>query len=85
LVTLRKNCWTRVLGTVVIQLYAGECMPSVDRVLGIPVTADDAEKAETARPFWLRQCPYKYTLSFSWRVTQCSWPLTRSARDKRNY
>jgi len=30
---LKKNCWTRVLGSVVIQLYAGECTPSVDRAL----------------------------------------------------
>jgi len=29
LVTLPKNLWTRVLGSVVIQLYAGECTPSV--------------------------------------------------------
>jgi len=44
LVTLPKNCWPRVLGSVVIcwprvlgsvviQLYAGECTPSVDRAL----------------------------------------------------
>jgi len=34
LVTLPKNCWTtRVLGSVVIQLYAGECTPSVVRAL----------------------------------------------------
>jgi len=26
--TLPKNFWTRVLGSVVIQLYAGECTPS---------------------------------------------------------
>jgi len=26
-----KNCWLRVLGSIVIQFYAGECMPSVDR------------------------------------------------------
>jgi len=26
-----KKFWTRVLGSVVTQLYAGECMPSVDR------------------------------------------------------
>jgi len=31
LVTLPKNYWPRVLGLVVIQLYAGECTPSVDR------------------------------------------------------
>jgi len=34
LVTLPKNFWTRVLGPVVNQLYAGECTPSVDRALG---------------------------------------------------
>jgi len=33
LVTLPKNCWTKVLGSVVIQLYAGECTLSVDRAL----------------------------------------------------
>jgi len=33
LVTLLKNCWPRVLGSVVVQLYAGECTPSVDRAL----------------------------------------------------
>jgi len=31
LVILPKNCWPRVLGSVVIQLYAGECVPSADR------------------------------------------------------
>jgi len=31
LVTLSKNSWPRVLGSVVIQLYAGECTPSVVR------------------------------------------------------
>jgi len=25
LVTLPKNCWPTILGSVVIQLYAGEC------------------------------------------------------------
>jgi len=33
LVTLPKNCWPRILSSVVIQLYAGECTPSVDRAL----------------------------------------------------
>jgi len=28
-----KICWTGVLGSVVIQLYVGECKPSVDRAL----------------------------------------------------
>jgi len=37
LVTLSKNFWTRVLGSVVIQLYAGVCTPSVDRALVIIV------------------------------------------------
>jgi len=32
---LPKNSWPRVLGTVVIQLYAGECTPSVDRAFGL--------------------------------------------------
>jgi len=27
--SVAKNCWLRVLGSVVIQLYAGECTPSV--------------------------------------------------------
>jgi len=31
LVTLPKSFWPRVLGSVVIQLYTDECMPSVDR------------------------------------------------------
>jgi len=31
LITLSKNWWPRVLGSIVTQLYAGECMPSVDR------------------------------------------------------
>jgi len=31
LVTLPKNYWSRLLGSVVIQLYAGDCTPSVDR------------------------------------------------------
>jgi len=31
MVTLPKNCNTRVLGSVVVQLYAGECTPSEDR------------------------------------------------------
>jgi len=29
--TLPKNCWPKVLGSVVIQLYADECTPSVDQ------------------------------------------------------
>jgi len=29
----QKNCWPTVLGSVAIQLYAGECTPSVDRAL----------------------------------------------------
>jgi len=33
LVTLPKKFWTRVLGSVVIRLYADECTLSVDRVL----------------------------------------------------
>jgi len=33
LATLPKIFWTRVLGSVVIQLYAGECTPSVNRAL----------------------------------------------------
>jgi len=28
MVTLLKNCWPRVLGSVVIQLYVGECASS---------------------------------------------------------
>jgi len=28
-----NNFWTKVLGSVVIQLYVGECTPSVDRAL----------------------------------------------------
>jgi len=33
LVALPKNCWPTILGSVVIQLYAGECTPSIDRAL----------------------------------------------------
>jgi len=33
LITLSTNCWPKVLGLVVIQLYVGECTPSVDRAL----------------------------------------------------
>jgi len=33
LITLPKNFWTKVLGSVVIQLYASECMLSADRAL----------------------------------------------------
>jgi len=39
LVTLLKNCWPRELGSVVIQLYAGECTPSIDRDLALSVAA----------------------------------------------
>jgi len=35
LVTLSKIFWTRILGSFVIQLYAGECTPSVDRALNV--------------------------------------------------
>jgi len=35
LVTPPKKFWTRELGSVVIQLYAGECTPSVDRALSV--------------------------------------------------
>jgi len=38
LITLPKNFWTRVLGSVVIQLYAVECTPSVDRALSSRAT-----------------------------------------------
>jgi len=31
LVTLPKNYWPGVLGSIAIQLYADECTPSVDR------------------------------------------------------
>jgi len=31
LLTLTKNCWPGVLDSVIIQLYTGECTPSVDR------------------------------------------------------
>jgi len=37
LVTLSKNSWPRVLGSVVIQLYAGECTPCVDRALMLSI------------------------------------------------
>jgi len=30
---LPKNSWPKVLDSVVIQLYASECTPSVDRAL----------------------------------------------------
>jgi len=33
LVTLPKSFWPRVLGSVVIKLYAGERTPSVDQTL----------------------------------------------------
>jgi len=33
LVILPKNFWTRALGSVFIQLYAGKRTPSVDRVI----------------------------------------------------
>jgi len=35
MVTLPKSFWPRVLGSVVIQLCAGECTPSVDRAYSI--------------------------------------------------
>jgi len=35
MVTLPKNCWIKVLGSVVIQLYASECTASVDRALSV--------------------------------------------------
>jgi len=45
LVTLPKNFWTRVLGSVVIQLYAGKCTPSVDQALGgVSGTSDWSEE-----------------------------------------
>jgi len=31
MVTLLKNLWPRTLGSVVIQLYAGECTSSLDQ------------------------------------------------------
>jgi len=39
--TLPKNFWPTVLGSVVIQLYAGECTTSVDRVLASVVGKSD--------------------------------------------
>jgi len=41
LVTLPKNCWPKVLGSVVIQLYVGECTPSVDRALAVDCSLFD--------------------------------------------
>jgi len=35
LITLPKIFWPRVLSSVVIQLYAGGCTPSVDRALSL--------------------------------------------------
>jgi len=35
LVKLPKYCWPKVVGSVVIQLYAGESTPSVDRALNV--------------------------------------------------
>jgi len=35
LVILPKNCCPKVLSSVIIQLYAGECTPSVDRALSV--------------------------------------------------
>jgi len=35
LIALPKKLLLRVLGSVVIQLYAGECTPSVDRALSV--------------------------------------------------
>jgi len=35
LITLPKIFWSRVLGSVVIQIYAGEYTPSVDRALAL--------------------------------------------------
>jgi len=40
LVALSKHFWTRVLVSVVIQLYAGECTPSVDRALILKIDLD---------------------------------------------
>jgi len=31
LVTLPKNCWPRILDSVIIQIYASECTPIADR------------------------------------------------------
>jgi len=31
LLSLPKNCWRRVLGSVVLRLYVGECTPRVDQ------------------------------------------------------
>jgi len=33
-IMLPKNCGPRVLSSAVIQLYASDCTPSVDRALG---------------------------------------------------
>jgi len=38
LFTLEKTCWTRVLGSVVIQLNVGKCTPSVDRAYKISIS-----------------------------------------------
>jgi len=45
--TAKKNFWTRELGLVVIQLYAGECTPSVDRFLRSVYTGRKAKKSNT--------------------------------------
>jgi len=44
LVTLPKNFLTRVLGSVVVHLYTGECTPSVDRALMLNSGQESNEK-----------------------------------------
>jgi len=62
LVTLPKNCWPSVLSSVAIQLYAGECTPSVDRALnGVPRNTVDK-----------RFCSY-YNTSYFLLICCCLW------------
>jgi len=44
LVTLPKKFWTRVLGSIVIQLHAGECTLSVDQALKVFLTLQNTVK-----------------------------------------
>jgi len=46
IVTLPKNCWSKVLDSVVIQLYAGACTSSVDQAIFVRTNKDLQPKNE---------------------------------------
>jgi len=97
LVTLPKNFWSIVQGSVVIQLYAGECTPSVDRALMLSVKSREAAELflkSLVCLYWKSNPVYHASQAnalttrlrswqdFSWTAV---WHITNAWRSKHQY